>query len=236
VSDAVITAITKTTRRKSLYHFTRARNLQTIAHFDALLSSSNISSHSASERRTEAKVVNYNEHSITINAHLRIPDSMIDVTTTQEQFRACLDQQVFFWPTLKDCQKMLNIYSRREPDEEFAVLEFDAYSLLLAHYSAVKLSKYDSGSSPRFPARCSYKKSPDMFLPLNCFKNVKNNTVPTKASEIREIIIKDQVFNVSKYLRSVYVDNCKMVPNYWRHLSKPLADLYVMNERLNRLK
>jgi hypothetical protein len=59
------------------------------------------------------------------------------------------------------------------------------------------LSKYDSGSSPRFPTHCSYKKSPSMFLPLSEFKSIMNNTVPVKASEIREVLIEDQVNNVS---------------------------------------
>jgi hypothetical protein len=194
--DADITAIIKAKRRKSLYHFTRVRNLPVIAHFDALLSSYKINPHFAGERRSEAKEVGYYEYSITINAHLRIPDSMIDTAITQEQFRACLDRHVFFWPTLKDCQKMMDTYTRREPDEGFAILEFDAYSLLLGHYSSVKLSKYDSGSSPRFPTRCFYKKSPDMFLPL-----------------------------------IVFVDNCKVIPECWRDLAKPQADLYVMNVR-----
>jgi hypothetical protein len=221
--DAVIKSITKEKSRKSLYHFTRVRNLLSIAHFDALLSSYNINPHFAGERRSEAKEVNYYEYSITINAHLRIPDSVIDVAITQEQFRACLDRHVFFWPTLKDCQKMMDTYARREPDEGFAVLEFDAYSLLLKHYSAVKLSKYDSGSSPRFPTRCSYKKSPDMFLPLTCFKSVLNNTVPAKASEIREVLIEDQVINVSKYLRTVYVDNCKVIPECWGGLAMSMS-------------
>ncbi|BBH19723.1 hypothetical protein Back11_10680 [Paenibacillus baekrokdamisoli] len=221
--DAIITAITKAKGRKSLYHFTRVRNLPAIAHFDSLLSSYNINPHFAGERRSEAKEVNYDEYLITINAHLRIPDSMIAAACTQEQFRAYLDRHVFFWPTIKDCQKMLDSYTRREPDEGFAILQFDAYSLLLEHYSAVKLSKYDSGSAPRFPKHCSYKKSPEMFLPLNGFKRIMNNTVPTKASEIREVLIEDQVIKLSKYLRSVYVDNCNVVPECWRDLAKPQA-------------
>lgn len=227
--DAVITAITKANRRKSLYHFTRVRNLPTIAHFDALLSSNHISPHLAGERRSEAKKVNFNDFSVTINAHIRIPDSMIDPGITQEQFRLCLDQHVFFWPTLKDCQKMMDTYARRETEEDFAVLEFDAYSLLFEHYSSVKLSKYDSGSSPRFPAHCSYKKSLGMFLPLLSFKSIMNKTVPTNASEVREVLIEDQLTNVSRYLRAVYVDRSQVVPECWSDLVKPMAELQVRN-------
>jgi hypothetical protein len=231
MSDTIVTTITKTKTRKSLFHFTRARNLPAIAHFDALWSSYQINPHVTGERRLKAVKVNNGEYSITINAHLRIPDRMIDAVITQEQFRACLDRHVFFWPTLKDCQKMMGTYARREPDERFAVLEFDAYSLISEHYSVVRLSKYDSGSSPRFPNHCSYKKSLAMFLPLNSFKIVVNNLVPTKASEIREVLIEDRVMNVSKFLQSVYVDHCEDAPECWRNLMRPLADLRDMSAR-----
>jgi hypothetical protein len=231
MSDAVVTTITKAKSRKCLFHFTRVRNLPAIAHFDALLSSYKINPFFTGDRRLKAEKVNYYEYSITINAHLRISNSMFDATITQEQFRACLDRHVFFWPTLRDCQKMMGTYARRESDEGFAVLEFDAYSLLSEHYSAVKLSKYDSGSSPRFPTRCSYKKSLDMLLPINQFKIVLNNSVPTKASEIREILIEGQVNSVSKYLQSVYVDKCEDAPECWRSLMRPLADLQEVSAR-----
>jgi hypothetical protein len=227
MSEAIVTAITKAKNRALLYHFTRVRNLPAIAHFDALLSSYSLYSHHAGERRSVAKEVIYNHYLITINAHLKIPDRMIDAATTQEQFRACLDRHVFFWPTLKDCQKMLDTYSRREPDEEFAILAFDAFSLMLEHYQAVKLSKYDSGSSPRFPARCSYRKSPEMFLPINDFKRRINNTVPTKASEIKEVLLEEQLIHITKYLRTIYIQDGNGIPERWRTLAKPLADLTV---------
>lgn len=223
MSEAVVAAITQSAKRRSLYHFTRMSNLPAIAHFDALLSSYRLYPHSAGERRLTPKEVSYQEHIMTINAHLRIPDTMIDAASTIEQFRACLDKHVFFWPTSRDCQKMLDTYTRREPDEGFAVLEFNAYSLLLEHYSAVKLSKYDSGSSPRFPAHCSYKKSPDMFLPIHRFKTVMNHTVPTKASEIREILIEDQAVNVSKHLRAIYTDVSTEIPECWRDRVQSMA-------------
>lgn len=223
--DAVVTTITKAKSRKHLFHFTRVRNLPAIAHFDKLMSSNTINPITTGDRRLKPEKVSYHEYSITLNAHLRIANSMIDAAITQEQFRACLDRHVFFWPTLRDCKKMMDTYARREPGEAFAVLEFDAYALLSEHYSTVKLSKYDSGSSPRFPTRCSYKKSLDMFLSLDEFMIVLNNLVPTKASEIREILIEGQVNSVSKYLQSVYVNNCEDVPESWRSLTLPLADL-----------
>ncbi|MNJ52346.1 hypothetical protein D3C77_476770 [compost metagenome] len=64
-----------------------------------------------------------------------------------------------------------------------------------------------------------------MFLPLKSFKSIMNNVVPTKASEVREVLIEEQVINLSKYLRSVYVDNYRAIPERWRELAKPLAEL-----------
>ncbi|MCQ6560248.1 hypothetical protein NNL21_16270 [Paenibacillus mendelii] len=196
-----------------------------IAHFDALLSSHTINPNHLGERRSEVIEVVYKDFPVTINAHLKIPDRMIDTACTQEQFRAYLDRHVFCWPTLRDCRKMMDSYTRKEPNEAFAVLEFDAYSLLLAHDSAVKLSKYDSGSSPRFPSRCSYRKSVEMFVTLDDFRSLINNTVPTKTSEIHEILIEDRVMNVSKYLRAVYTDDDQEVPERWKGLRKPATEL-----------
>lgn len=225
MNDTIVTAITKAKNRQSLFHFTRAGNLPAIAHFDALLSSSQANRGTSGERRLKPVNVNYNGQSIIVNTHLRIPDSMIDPATTLEQFRACLDRHVFFWPTLKDCQKMMDTYARREPDERFAVLEFDAYALMAGHYSAVRLSKYDSGSSPRYPNLCSYRKSPAMFLPLYRFQLVLNNLVPGKPSEIREVLVEDRVMNVSEYLKAVYVDQVEDVPKRWMVLTRNLEEL-----------
>ncbi|NHN30816.1 DUF7002 family protein [Paenibacillus agricola] len=222
MNHAIVAAITKTKSRQSLFHFTRVDNLAAIAHFDALFSSHRINPDFTGERRLVAERVDFGGNWVTINAHLRIANSMIDASTTQEEFRACLDRHVFLWPTLRDCQKMIGTYMRREPEGGFAVLEFDAYSLLVEHDSAVKLSKYDSGSSPRFPIHCSYKKSPAMFLPLDQFKLLINHTVPVKASEVREVLVEDQVTGVSKHLRAVYVEIREDVPECWRSLSKPL--------------
>jgi len=221
--EAVVLAITKSKGRKCLYHFTRVSNLPAIVYNNALWSSYRLYPYHAGERRFAIKEIKYFEHMVTINAHLKIADSMIDAECTQEQFRSYLDQHVFFWPTVKDCRKMLDTYKRREPDEAFVVLEFEAYPLLLEHYSAVKLSKYDSGSSPRFPKHCNYKKSLQMFLSLDDFQNKENNTVPTKASEIHELLIKDQVVNLSKYLRAVYIEKDIALSESWRKLGRPLT-------------
>ncbi|ULL15658.1 hypothetical protein DVH26_15115 [Paenibacillus sp. H1-7] len=223
--DAIVAEITKGRTRKCLYHFTRAKNLPIIDRFDALLSSYALYPENAGERRTEAKLVNYRGFEVTLNSHLRIPESMIDASVTLEQFRASLDRHVFFWPTIRDCRKMIETYQRREPEEEFAVLEFDAYSLMLENGSSVKLSKYDSGSAPRFPASCTYKKSPSMFLPLDSFRKVVNHTVPAKPSEIKEVLIEEQVHPISDYLRAVYIQHRHAVPERWSHLTRALAEL-----------
>ncbi|MNU02974.1 hypothetical protein D3C72_2468450 [compost metagenome] len=51
--------------------------------------------------------------------------------------------------------------------------------------------------------------------------------MPTKASEIREVLIEDRIMNISTYLTAVYIDHSEDVPECWRHLKRPLADLRV---------
>ncbi|KJB86068.1 hypothetical protein AZ66_20950 [Paenibacillus sp. E194] len=68
-------------------------------------------------------------YTMAINSHLGILESMLEPTYILQQFRACLDRHVFFWPTARDCLKMLDTYTSREPSEAFAVLQCDAYSL-----------------------------------------------------------------------------------------------------------
>lgn len=226
MSEPVIAQITKSQGRKSLYHFTRMRNLQAIARYNALFSSTTIHPYSTGERRSAPEAIQYADQDImTINAHLKIPESMMDDSTTLQQFRLCLDRHVFFWPTLKDCQKMMDTYARREPDEAFAVLELDAYTLLQDHAANVKLSKYDSGSAPRFPKSCSYKKSPAMFLPLSQFQITINNTVPTKASEIKEVLVEGQVNPLFHYLKAVYIKDDTVLPAPWRKLARPWSSI-----------
>ncbi|MBD2868085.1 DUF7002 family protein [Paenibacillus arenilitoris] len=226
MEEEIVAAITKAESRKRLWHFTRASNLPAIAHFDALWPSVKINpTLAAGRRRPGAAQSKHDGYTMTVNAHLRIADGMFDASVKQEQFRAFLDRHVFLWPTLRDCRQMIDSYARREPGERFAVLAFDAPSLLLEHYSAVKLSKYDSGSSPRYPSRCSYRKSLAMFLPLSRFKLDAHNPVPTKASEIKEILVEHKVRGVFGHLLAVYVDRSDELPVRWRRLVRPLADL-----------
>jgi hypothetical protein len=222
---AIVTAVTKASSRKSLFHFTRVSNLSAMADFDTLFSSNQFTPEASGARRLKATKVQVNERFITINAHLRIPDRMFDAGITQEQFRTYLDRHVFFWPTLKDCQKMLDTYKRREPSEKFAVLELDAYTLLAEHFECAKLTKYDSGSAPRFPNKCTYKKSLDIFLPLKSFMSVLNPIVPIKPSEIREVLIEDRVTQLSAYLQVIWIDHSEDLPERWRGQMRSLVDL-----------
>ncbi|QGQ94722.1 hypothetical protein EHS13_07390 [Paenibacillus psychroresistens] len=220
-SEFIINQITKSAGRKSLYHFTRARNLKGISTLDTLYSANRIDPMSSVQRRTDRRVIELNGHLFTINAHLRIANSLIDSSTTQLEFREYLDQHVFLWPTLRDVQAMINTYSRREPEESFVILKFDASSLLLNNFNSIKLSKYDSGSSPRYPNNCSYKKSPKMFLPLEAFGIIDDSLIPTKPSEIKEVLASDQLTNLTQYLQAVYCEHEKDVPERWKAFWEP---------------
>jgi hypothetical protein len=220
-----IFAITKSAGRKSVYHFTRAKNLSAIAHFDSLWSSHRILPDSEGERRLATREVCFGRFEITVNPHLRIPADLMEGDCTVEQFRAFLDRHVFFWPTRQDCLKMLTTYQRREPSEHFAVLELEASPLLLAHWKSVRLSKYDSGSSPRFPKNCMYRKSPDMLVPLADFGHKNNYSIPVKPSEIKEILIENQACSITHFLKAVYSDNLIDIPSDWSGMSKIMDEL-----------
>lgn len=214
-----IANLTRAEGRKSLYHFTRAANLPAMARFDALWSSYRITPEHAGERRLAAKEVDHDGYALTVNSHLRIPEGMMAPGCSVERFRACLDKHVFFWPTRRDCLKMLETYKRREPDERFAVLELDAARLLAANGTAVKLSKYDSGSSPRFPQNCTYRKSPEMFVPLAEFGRAVDHAAPVKASEVKEVLVEDRVDQASRFLKAVYVDGAFDIAREWRRFA-----------------
>ncbi|MCC2684340.1 MAG: hypothetical protein K0R75_1239 [Paenibacillaceae bacterium] len=217
-----IFAITKSAGRKSVYHFTRAKNLSSIAHFDSLWSSHRILPDSNGERRLATKEVCIGPFELKVNPHLRIPANLMEEDCTVEQFRAFLDRHVFFWPTRQDCLKMLTTYQRREPSEHFAILELEASPLLMAHWKSVRLSKYDSGSSPRFPKNCNYRKSPAMFVPLADFGRKTNNSIPVKPSEIKEILIENETSSITHFLRALYCDHPEDIPSEWLGLSKSI--------------
>lgn len=224
MNDSVVNKITKSLKRKSLFHFTRVRNLPSIAHLDALYSCNKADPTLSNERRIVSREIHFHGNAFVANAHLRIADQVMDAKTTHQQFYNFLDQHVFFWPTQRDCQKMLEIYSKREPDEAFAILQLDAHSLLYDFYDTVKLSKYDSGSSPRYPSRCSYKKSLQMFLPLDQFEIVKESFLPSKPSEIREVLVEEKVTNLSRYLQAVYCKNIEEIPERLRKYAQSIQN------------
>ncbi|TVY11351.1 DUF7002 family protein [Paenibacillus cremeus] len=224
MSDPVLTKITNSPKRKSLFHFTRVRNLLSMVQQDALYSSHQADPAWSNGRREVRREIHFHGQVYIANAHLRIADQMMAANTTHQQFYHYLDQHVFFWPTYRDCLKMLEMYSKREPQEAFAILQLDAYSLLFDYHNRVKLSKYDSGSSPRYANRCSYKKSLQMFLPLEQFEMVRENDVPTKPSEIREVLVEEKVTNLSRYLQAVYCNEMKEIPDGWRMYAQSLQD------------
>ncbi|WP_147306868.1 DUF7002 family protein [Paenibacillus taihuensis] len=214
--------ITNSAKRKSLFHFTRVRNLASMARADALYSCIEANPALAEESRGSSIEMQLHGHVFVANAHLRIVDQVMAAGVTQREFQQYLDQHVFFWPTRRNCLKMLETYTRREPDEGFAVLQLDAQALLSDFFDNVKLSKYDSGSSPRYPARTSYKKSLDMFLPIAQFETMKASYLPAKPSEIFEILVEGKVAGLSRYIEAIYCKQVTDLPEMWRKYARPL--------------
>lgn len=221
----IVRRITNTPKRKSLYHFTRLDNLYSIFKSDSLYASDVVCPNPRGKRRTKKEGHQINGNKVMLNAHLQIPSEMMDTDTNVAQFRTFLDQHVFLWPTLRLCQRMLQMYSRREPCEKFAVLQFDAYPILSDHYDRASLSKYDAGSIPRYPKRTSYRKTLRMFLPLNEFSVRGDSLVPRIPSEIHEILILRSVSPIHCYLQGVYCTDITDVPNPWTHLYRPLREI-----------
>lgn len=223
MNPSLIDAITKSPLRTSLYHFTRAVNLPAMAALDAIYSSASLSpGHAAGERRPRAQRISYAGQTAVLNAHLRIKPEAMAPGTTVEEFRRCLDRHVFLWPTWRDCLAMAAMYSRREPGEPFAVLKLDARQVLAAHFSRIRLSKYDSGSSPRFPHRMLYRKSCAMLLPLAEFMSSTGQAIPSKPSEIKEVLAQDKLSSISLYLQTVYCSQLQLVPEIWQPICQPL--------------
>lgn len=221
---SVINQITKSTKRKRLYHFTRVSNLASIAHSNTLVASDVVHPNPHGERRLRKERYEFDGNQATLNAHLRLSSEIMDPDTDVSIFRGFLDQHVFLWPTSHLCQQMLQMYSRREPSEKFAVLELDAYSLLADHFNKVLLSKYNAGSMPRFPKKTSYRKSLRMFLPLNEFGRHKDALVPSIPSEIHEILIYRKISTIRSYLQTIYCTDTTDVPCPWTSLFRPLQE------------
>ncbi|WP_168122441.1 hypothetical protein [Paenibacillus sp. HB172176] len=222
MKESILLKITKNKNRTALFHFTRMRNLPSIAHSDALFSCHAVDPELSAERRTSSREIQFRGKAFTANAHLRIADQVMDPGTTQQQFRQYLDKHVFFWPTRSDCLKMLTTYSRREPQEAFAILQLDAYSLIRDFYDSVKLTKYDSGSSPRYPNRCSYRKSLRMFLGIDQFEAIREHDMPSKPSDIREVLVEDRVTDLTHYLQAIYCNAIPDIPERWQRYRRPL--------------
>ncbi|MNO28207.1 hypothetical protein D3C76_180950 [compost metagenome] len=224
MDHSIIDAMTKSPLRSSLYHFTRARNLLGMAALDCICASSLLCpAYANGVRRTEVRESIYNGQLAVLNAHLRITPEAMKAGTTAEQFRACLDRHVFLWPTERDCMAMAAMYSRREPGETFAILKLAARPLLTGHFNHIRLSKYDSGSSPRYPHRMSYRKSCDMLLPIRQFMTEKGSAIPTTPSQIKEILVEHQLTPLSRYLQTVYCSDPGLVPAAWRAIREPLV-------------
>lgn len=221
----VIHAMTRSKGRKRLYHMTRAENLPLIEQMNRLLSSQQLAPHLSGMLREQPITTVYEPFTVTLNAHLHIPESMMATGVSRLAFHAFLDRHVFCWPTIRECQYMIASYARREPGQPVCVLELDAAALLQDHAERVKLSRYDSGSAPRYPQRCNYRKSPAMFLKLDELGQRQETWLPSKPSDIREVLIEDSIDQLSKYLFHIYSTNQEAIPACWRPLWRPLSDL-----------
>lgn len=221
--DDIVARLTAAPSRRMLYHFTRASNVPAIAALDALFASSAADPAGAFEDRTARRTVAFEGRTLTLNAHLRIPDAVMAPGTTQRAFFAYLDRHAFLWPTRSACRKMLDMYGRREPAERFAVLALEAAPFFRDLASRVKLSKYDSGSAPRFPHLCGYKKSRDMFLPLARFGQERSKLVPTIPSEVYEVLVERAVAPLFPYVRKIYGADAEELPPQWRKFAAPLS-------------
>ncbi|WP_020616507.1 DUF7002 family protein [Paenibacillus daejeonensis] len=221
----VVASITRSRGRTNLYHVTRAANLAHIADTDSLLSSDLLAPQLSGIRRHKPTIVDYEGRQVTLNAHLRIPEAMMAPGVSDTAFHAYLDKHVFCWLTKRDCWHMVESYTRREPTLTLAVMELDAAALLMDYEGRVKLSKYDSGSAPRYPGRCSYRKSPEMFVSLSSFGQIEGQGKPMKPSEIREVLIEDKIERVSSYINAFYCDDMGAIPGGWDAIYRPMSAL-----------
>lgn len=64
-----------------------------------------------------------------------------------------------------------------------------------------------------------------MLLPLQRFRLDHNPALPSKASEIREILVEQQVNHLSSYLLGLYTNQLEGLPEQWSSLARPLSDL-----------
>lgn len=225
MNEAIIEKIAR--MRPLLYHFTRVANLPSIILTDRLQSASLLHPGNQDDRRTNPVEIRHAAGMAILNPHLRIADSMMAEGVTQKDFRSWLNRYVFFWPTVGDCRRMLEVYRRREPEGQFCVLALDTRRLLSTHYAAIRLTKYDSGSSPRFPHRCSYRKSPELFLPLEQFGSSSRTDTPASVPEIKEVLADGQVTGIAQLLRTIFIPPGEELPADWRHLRKPLEHFWL---------
>lgn len=223
MNEAIIEKIAR--MRPLLYHFTRVANLPSIISSDRLLSANSLHPCGPDNRRTQPVEILHPAGIAILNPHLRIADSMMAEGVSQEDFRSWLNRHVFFWPTVRDCLQMLEVYRRREPNSRFCVLALDTRLLLAAHYANIRLTRYDSGSSPRFPHRCSYRKSPELFLPLHQFGSSTRADTPASVPEIKEVLADGRVTGIAQLLRVIYIQPGEELPDSWSRLRRPLEDL-----------
>ena len=68
----------------------------------------------------------------------------------------------------------------------------------------------------------SYRKSCGMLLPIAGFMSAAGSAIPTKPSEIKEVLVEGQVAPLSRFLQTVYCSELQLVPENWQDVCQPL--------------
>ncbi|MBC9784988.1 hypothetical protein H1S01_10755 [Heliobacterium chlorum] len=211
-------------RYASLYHYTDIQNLESIQSSNTLISCNSVDPNLSKDRRSKPIETIYNEKTFIANDQLEIVNSMFADGITPHDFRKFLDRHVFFWLNKGDCLSMFGSYKRRIPQKKAAIIVFNAQTILSACWDSTKFCKYNSGSSPQNPSSCTYKKNFDIFLPANCLGTNRCPHVPTKVSEIKEVLVESKVMNLSDHVEKVFTESVDQIPRDWQDYYCPISN------------
>ncbi|WP_288185008.1 hypothetical protein [uncultured Sporomusa sp.] len=200
----------------NLYHYTDLRNLESIYYFNKLISCAIASPSLSVSRRKCPQEINYQGHVFIANDQLPISETIMEYGCLVQQFRQFLDRHVFFWLRRNDCRIMYKSYARRNHNKQAVIFVLNSRLLIQHNFHRIKLCKYNSGSSPLYPQTCNYRKSPNIFVQASEFGLTSNSTHPSKANDIKEILVEDQVADLSIYIQQIYTSSNSVLPDPWK--------------------